>query len=314
MHVGISAIQRYRVLAPSLRLVFGPLSTARLSYSTSRRGRETVQFPWVWPADANSIPPHSNLKTRTVIPFFGNIFEWYTNIASRGLIRSVFDSSYLAEMRDKMVSAAFVSMTEAISNQDYDMIDQIMSPHLARVYRRALENIKAQGFQLKINVENTLAPQQGGQMINIGPPDSFNKSVPFSRRLDRYAFKYSQGMCVSVPRPNRQDSANSTFSNQVKSTVNEWTSIELWYKVPATVKVDLWKGNKLIDSDRGKIEIPITFSTPFYEGIMNLGRAFKEGEDASDLEPFRWFISDIFNIVDMKEVQQIQLSQKPRNE
>ncbi|KAJ1833001.1 hypothetical protein LPJ73_007940 [Coemansia sp. RSA 2703] len=213
-----------------------------------------------------------------------------------------------------MVSAAFVSMTEAISNQDHDMIDQIMSPHLARVYRRALENIKAQGFQLKINVENTLAPQQGGQMINIGPPDSFNKSVPFSRRLDRYAFKYSQGMCVSVPRPNRQDSANATFSNQVKSTVNEWTSIELWYKVPATVKVDLWKGNKLIDSDRGKIEIPITFSTPFYEGIMNLGRAFKEGEDASDLEPFRWFISDIFNIVDMKEVQQIQLSQKPRNE
>ncbi|KAJ2784082.1 hypothetical protein GGI15_002373 [Coemansia interrupta] len=291
-----------------------PLLALRSPYSTGQRGRDRVQFPWVWPADADSIPRHSNLKSRITIPLFGQLFDWYTNVAGRGMIYTVFDKNYLEEMRQKMVHVALASAAEAINKHDCDMLDQILSPHLSRVYRRALDNLKAQGVQLKIDVEYTSAPTLGGMMVNVGAPDAFDKSVPFSRRSDKYVFKYTQNMRVGVPRLTREDSMRTSISKSLKATVDEWVSVELWYKLPATVKVDLWKGNKLIDSDRGAMDIPITFSTPHYEGIMNLGRAFKQEEDASDLEPFRWFISDLFNIVDMREVQQIYSTQKSRNE
>ncbi|KAJ1799724.1 hypothetical protein LPJ56_006575, partial [Coemansia sp. RSA 2599] len=80
--------------------------------------------------------------------------------------------------------------------------------------------------------------------------------------------------------------------------------------VPVSLKIELWKNGRLLDSDGGKMTVPLTFSSPFYDNLLDMSAAISQTGRAEELEPFRWSISDIFFAIDTQDVIQIYQAQQ----
>ncbi|KAJ1990969.1 hypothetical protein GGI25_003822 [Coemansia spiralis] len=275
----------------------------------TKRQRERVQFPWVWPEDSQHIPEKSvwlKVCKGSTIP--GKFVNWYMRHAFRGLEIAALSSEpgYLETIQNEMIPLVLTRIVDAINDADYDQLDEIMTPYLAKLYKHALANMRAQGFILKIQLGKIDEPTMSGGYAKLGPPEAYDTTIPYKLRYAKYVMKYSEAMHIAMRKLFKEgDSTAPVGVEPQPSVMNDWLAFENWFSVKAQVKIELFKGGKVIDHDSGEMEIPITLATPHYHGPKEMSTAITKGDEAKELEPFRWKVADLFYIGDNNEAKQM---------
>ncbi|KAJ1888311.1 hypothetical protein LPJ81_006348, partial [Coemansia sp. IMI 209127] len=85
------------------------------------------------------------------------------------------------------------------------------------------------------------------------------------------------------------------------------------FVVNANVKVDLYKGGRIVDSDSGMMRIPIAVSSPHYSDVLSMMLAASGKADAQAGEPFRWRVCDLFYIADWNNANDIAKANEKKN-
>ncbi|KAJ1769170.1 hypothetical protein LPJ74_004286 [Coemansia sp. RSA 1843] len=220
-------------------------------------------------------------------------------LACKGTQYYVFgDPSYVDKIRDEMLPLVLNRIADAIDKNDYNQMDELMSPYLAKLYKNAAADLDAQGLRMKLDID---VQRQGAKdnyaWLKIGDPEAFDYTIPYSIRNKKYVVGRAVQLVTAVNKnqDNAPGSAGSTPGHNV-TAFNQWVALEFGFVVKANVKADLYKGNHIIDGDSGMMEIPVAISTPHYVGIQNMANAVSAGEETETEEPFRWRVSDLFYI------------------
>ncbi|KAJ2018821.1 hypothetical protein GGI14_002030 [Coemansia sp. S680] len=279
----------------------------QVNYSTAKKARELVKFPWIWPSEASSTPQRAQYLPRLAVPPFVNRWlQWGLQLGAEGHAGLVFNKEYIENVEEKMVGVVLQSIVDAINTCDYDALSQIMTPAMAKVYKLALANMKAQGYTLRIDISGIQSSDLETLVLYLGKPESFDTSIPVAMRYQKYDYWLNDSIIMSDKRQSSSDGSvrsglppTSLLFNALDD--NSWKSIQYRFKVRAEVLISLESRGKVVDSDSGVMEIPLALSTPSYEGMLQLRDAVHDGENASHLEPFRWHVSDLFNIAECTE-------------
>ncbi|KAJ1854249.1 hypothetical protein LPJ57_007434 [Coemansia sp. RSA 486] len=208
-------------------------------------------------------------------------------------------------MENKMVGVALQSVIEAIDNRDYSRLEDICTPQISKMYKYALSHLDAQKHRIRVSMVSSGTPWIDGFMLKSGPPEAFNTEVPFPKRYEQFKYKFQNTARIAALRKQMDEKELRVFNPLYNEDGDSRMSIDVWCKVPVSVKIELSRNGKVIDSDQGEMTIPLTFSSPAYENPFDLTRAVLKLEGAEDLEPFRWSISDIFFIIDLNEARDI---------
>ncbi|KAJ2331637.1 hypothetical protein GGI00_003163 [Coemansia sp. RSA 2681] len=280
----------------------------RANYSSeSKRARELVKFPWIWPSEASKTPQRAQYLPRLELPsFLHRFFQWGLYLGAYGRTGMVFSDKYMETVKDKMVKVVLQRIVDAINTCDYDALSQLMVPPVAKVYKLALANMKAQGYTLRISLKDVESSAIETLVLYLGKPESFDTSIPVATRFQKYDYWLNDSIVLS-------DQTKSLSSGSVMAGLphpsllfgaledDGWKSVQYRFNVRADVEVLLEARGKLVDIDRGTMDIPLALSTPSYEGFKQMKCAVQRGESASHLEPFRWYVSDLFNIAESTE-------------
>ncbi|KAJ1645055.1 hypothetical protein LPJ64_003314 [Coemansia asiatica] len=221
------------------------------------------------------------------------------------MFKQIFSEKYRQDMQEKMAGMALRAMIEAINSKDFARIDDICSPHIAKMYKHALSHLDAQKCRLQVSAQTAGTPKIGGFMFKTGPPEAFDPSVPFATRFERYVFRFNNWRRFAAAKKLPSNKEGTLIPSILKEFSDTRLSVDVWCMVPVSVKIELWKNNGLLDSDQGNMTIPLTLSSPVYDDLLDITSAVAQFEDSDNLEPFRWSISDIFFIVDSREISQI---------
>ncbi|ORX69475.1 hypothetical protein DL89DRAFT_293117 [Linderina pennispora] len=282
--------------------------------STEQRGRERIRFPWIWPSDADTMPKHSPLSTtQTRFQFITPLIKWFTQLSARSMTKLAFPENYIKDIQEKMAAVVLQRTVEAINQGDYKVLDELMTPFLAKTYKHAIANMKAQGYRLEIDVRDVRFPEIEDMTVFLGPPEAFDLAIPHGLRRQKYVFKFSGSIRLAVERTVAPDGTPIPNTRPPVPALMEWVQMRYLFKMTADVSVKLSLKGKVVDSDQGTMVIPMALSTPFYEGTKMLESAVKEGDESAG-EPFRWRVSDLLNIVEFNERQQIAKAQQAQHD
>ncbi|KAJ2827631.1 hypothetical protein FBU31_003120 [Coemansia sp. 'formosensis'] len=212
----------------------------------------------------------------------------------------------MENVKSRMVEVVLQSTVDAINTCDYDALNELMTPSMAKVYKLALANMKAQGYTLRIDLYEIQASDLESLVLYLGKPESFDTSIPVAMRHQKYNYWLNDSIVMS---DKIQHSSSGSVSSGLPSpsllfnalSDNSWKSIQYRFKVRADMLISLESRGKVVDSDNGVMEIPLALSTPYYEGMPQMRSAVHDGKNASHLEPFRWHVSDLFNIAECTE-------------
>ncbi|KAJ1961253.1 hypothetical protein GGI12_003347 [Dipsacomyces acuminosporus] len=238
------------------------------------------------------------------------VTRWIANLGARNLAKMAFGDGYVDQVRDKMLQVVLTSTAEAINNGDYEALDQLMTPFLSKLYKHAIANMRAQGFKVNISLEDLYNPEVVDFIVKMGPPEAYDLAIPYGLRSKKYAYKTTGGMDIAVEKMYAEDGTRLDHVKPPTPVLKDWLRFECLFKISANVSVEMTKKGKVIDSDQGSMEIPVTLCTPFYEGIETMANAFQKGEGSEDLEPFRWRVCDLLNIVEHNELVQLADSKR----
>ncbi|KAJ2699332.1 hypothetical protein H4218_002721 [Coemansia sp. IMI 209128] len=223
----------------------------------------------------------------------------------------VFDGEYVENVRDKMVGVVLQRVVDAINSCDYDALSQLMTPPMAKIYKLALANMKAQGYTLRIELQDIAPSALEAVVMYLGLPESFDTTIPVALRHQKYEYWLNDSLLMSEK---RRSSSGGSASSGLPPTATllsaldaeNWKSVQYRFNVPANVSISLRSRGKVVDSDSGTMEIPLALNTPFYEGMLKLYDAVHNKDKAAHLEPFRWHVSDLFNIAECNEHEHIR--------
>ncbi|KAJ2746000.1 hypothetical protein GGI20_001702 [Coemansia sp. BCRC 34301] len=307
MNRGFAILQRQTrarvVLAvqPQMAAAFHRNGPAKYT-SEAKKARELVKFPWIWPSEASMIPQRAKYLPRLAVsPILLRLTQWTINQLSLAYASLVFDGKYLTNVKDKMVGVVLQRIIEAINTCDYKALDELMTPPLAKVYKHSLANMRAQGYTLHINIKEVESSTIEALVVYLGKPRSFDVSIPVESRFGKYQYWISDSLVVSRPKTSPSDSsliARILDPQVLLGALSDegWRSVQYRFKVRADVEISLKSRGKVVDMDHDTMEIPLALSSPFYEDVSQFEDAVKHRESASYLEPFRWYVSDLFNI------------------
>ncbi|KAJ2487116.1 hypothetical protein EV174_000728 [Coemansia sp. RSA 2320] len=304
---GALAIIRRQALPFAKAAQFGQ----RALSTEHRRARELVKFPWIWPSDREQVPQREKYMPVVVRNrFIESLLQKAVQISATSLAEMALSKAYIERVREQMVEVVLRRIVEAINASDYDALSQLMAPHIAKVYKHALANMKAQGYQLDIQIGNVQDPKLEALVVFLGEPESHDVSIPIGVRHKKYMIKRCNSVYLSMTKPTGS-TVNEKPKQWTDSVFTEWISVQLRFNITAQVEVSLLSRGKAVDSDQGLMVIPLALSTPSYEGVRQLDTAANDGESVRHLEPFRWMVSDLFNVAEMTEHRSImQLQNK----
>ncbi|KAJ2447383.1 hypothetical protein GGF42_005451, partial [Coemansia sp. RSA 2424] len=86
----------------------------------------------------------------------------------------VFSDKYMETVKDKMVKVVLQRIVDAINTCDYDALSQLVVPPVAKVYKLALANMKAQGYTLRISIKDVESSAIETLVLYLGKPESFD--------------------------------------------------------------------------------------------------------------------------------------------
>ncbi|KAJ1947294.1 hypothetical protein FBU59_001892 [Linderina macrospora] len=228
--------------------------------------------------------------------------------SARSLADLVFPDTYIEDIREKMATVVLQRTVDAINQGDYKVLDELMTPFLAKTYKHAIANMKAQGYTLEIDVADVRFPEIEDMTVFLGQPEAFDLAIPHGLRRQKYNYKFSGPIRIAVERTVTMDGTPIPNARPVPSTLREWIQMKYLFRLTADVSVKLSQRGNVVDSDQGTMVIPMALSTPFYEGTNNMKGAIEGDESAG--EPFRWRVSDLLNLVEVNERQQIAKAQQ----
>ncbi|PIA16266.1 hypothetical protein COEREDRAFT_81460 [Coemansia reversa NRRL 1564] len=269
-------------------------------YSQKKRGRESIKFPWIWPSEQHQTPPRiwkiykdNDSKVIALSNNFGNLYSklfFYANIKR----------DYMEEISTTMIPVILDKAIEAINNQDYDSLAQLMTSDLLKLYGYALANMKALGYRINIEVVDISGTEMEGIRMLAGPPMAFNASIPGQKRQELFNYLFLGTMHLASPK-----TAGVSTLRALMGVFNSWIGYEAWFKVKANIKVSLSLNGKVIDEDQGRMIVPLSLSTPHYPSLWNF--PFVSKDDvlygvSQKVEPFQWRLSDIFSIKTHKDL------------
>ncbi|KAJ2488562.1 hypothetical protein IWW37_004712 [Coemansia sp. RSA 2050] len=278
------------------------------NYSTDKKkARALAKFPWIWPAEAPQTPKRSQYLPRLAVsPSLNRWIQWGLSLGAKGHANLAFNGEYIESVKEKMVGVVLQRVVDAINSCDYDALSQLMTPPMAKVYKLALANMKAQGYTLRIEVHDIQPSTFETVVMYLGMPESFDTSIPVAMRYQKYDYWLNDSIVMSDKRQPLSDGSvrsglppTSLLLNALNS--DNWKSFQYRFNVRANVLISLKNRGKVVDSDSGAMEIPLALNTPFYEGMLKLHDAVHKKDKAAHLEPFRWYVSDLFNIAECNE-------------
>ncbi|KAI8321564.1 hypothetical protein GQ54DRAFT_261495 [Martensiomyces pterosporus] len=291
------------------------LKTAAASYATSTRGREKIKFPWIWPSDSATMHEHTRPRSKSSgFGFVAKITKWLADAGAKNMARMAFGEGYLDEVREKMVQVVLCSTVDAINKGDYEALDQLMTPFLAKLYKHALANMRSQGYRLNIEVDDPHYPEMVDMVVKMGPPEAYDMAIPYGLRRRKYAYKISGAMDMAVEKMYREDGTRIESVEPPTPVLKDWIQFQCLFRIKVNVAVELTNKGKVVDSDQGTMEIPLALCTPFYEGLETMTRAFEKAEGSADLESFRWRVCDLLNIAERSELAQILAVNRQQSE
>ncbi|KAJ2900583.1 hypothetical protein GGI21_001037 [Coemansia aciculifera] len=283
------------------------LRSGRANYTVEKKVREQVKFPWIWPSEASKTPQRAQYLPRLdVYGFIQRFVKSGLRMGARGQASLVFSDEYIEGVTGKMVGVVLQRTVDAINACDYDALSQLMIPPVAKVYKHSLANMKAQGYTLRINLVGIESSAIEDVVLYLGKPESFDMSVPVDMRANKYAYWFNDSMAMSFPKKgaskNMEMVGLPTPSVFLESLADDgWRSVQYRFNVRTDVEVTLESRGKCVDLDRGMMDIPLALNSPFYEGLSKFRDAVKHGENSPHLEPFRWYVGDLFNIAEQTE-------------
>ncbi|KAJ2720503.1 hypothetical protein GGI07_004547 [Coemansia sp. Benny D115] len=288
-----------------------PVRLARMygsKQSPQPRGREAVKFPWVWPAEAHMVLNVGNSSVLRGKQLSSLPTRLMLKMATTAITKGIFSSQYIETMRSKLVPLALTQTAEAISQKENALLDQTMTRYLAKMYKHAIADIRSKGYDIQIKIDDIGSAELRLPILQMGPAESFDEGIPFSKRLLKYIYTRTSCYQGSYLRPNHGPQHPEKPMAPPKSLIEQLATdevcVKFLFEVTANVEVELYRKGRLVDADEGAMKIPICFSTPTYQNIPELETAFKGGERAKPLEPFRWSISDMFHILLTRQLVQ----------
>ncbi|KAJ2514619.1 hypothetical protein GGI11_004017 [Coemansia sp. RSA 2049] len=196
-----------------------------------------------------------------------------------------------------MIPLVLKRIAEAINKKDYEQLDELMTPYLSRLYKHAIANLSAQGYRihLEVDVQESGVKKEYAQ-FKAGDPEAFDNTIPYKTRREGYSILNSEYMSIAFKRDRTTKEVKKLKFNT--SLFHDWCAFEYGFVASANVKVNLRKGSRVVDSESGVMQIPISISTPHYFGTLGMINAVSGNEEAMAEEPFRWRVCDLFYIAD----------------
>ncbi|KAJ2402351.1 hypothetical protein GGI23_000773 [Coemansia sp. RSA 2559] len=203
---------------------------------------------------------------------------------------------YAKKIRDTTIPLVLSRIADVINKRDYNLMDELMTPYLAKLYKHAVANMDAQGFRIKLEIDVQMPGARNDYMwIKQGDPEAFDYTIPFPIRNSKYAVGRGEKTAVAA---NKDKDGMVSHGASKAPIYSSWIGFEFGFVVNAHVKVDLYKGKRIIDSDSGVMPIPIAISTPHYLDMHVMANVVSAGEGSENEEPFRWRVCDLFYIAD----------------
>ncbi|KAJ2398816.1 hypothetical protein GGI23_003022 [Coemansia sp. RSA 2559] len=203
-------------------------------------------------------------------------------------------------IRDEIIPLVMSRIVESINERDCDQMDELMNPYLANLYKAAIADLDAQGFRmhLKIATQEPVVRNDYG-LVKYGNPDAFDYTIPYDVRANKYVIKGTNNIAIASYR-NQVDGSNDEKMRQDFGAQEfiEYLSLEFGYVVNANIKIDLCKGNQVVDSGSGMMEIPIAISTRTYVNLVAMANAVSASQKVDAKEPFEWRVCDLFYTAD----------------
>ncbi|KAJ1663030.1 hypothetical protein IW140_005773 [Coemansia sp. RSA 1813] len=224
--------------------------------------------------------------------------------------------NYANKIRDEMAPLVLGRIAESINEKDYDQMNRLMTPYLAKLYKNAVDDLDAQGFhmKLKIDVEGSDAINDF-EWLQQGHPEGHDYTIPYSVRNAKYGIGKSVKLKVAIKRNKDGKPVSSGLNREFGGGVfATWLAFEYGFVVKTNVKVELYKHNRIVDSDSGMMQIPVAVSSPHYFGMQAMMDAVSGGENVQSEEPFRWKVCDLFYIADRNNADSIAKENENNNE
>ncbi|KAJ1661725.1 hypothetical protein IW140_006326 [Coemansia sp. RSA 1813] len=212
-------------------------------------------------------------------------------------------------VRDEILPLVLSRIVDSINEKDYDQMNELMTPYLAKLYKNAIDDLDAQGYSMRLEIDvRESSPKNDYELAKYGDPDAYDYTIPYADRNFRYSMNRMGARLAIASRRNLHN--KSAFRGPMRESganaFNQWLAFEFGFIVDADVKVDLYKNNCIIDSDSGMMKIPIAISTPHLLGINGMAEAVSAGEKAEAEKPFEWRVCDLFYIADRNNANEIE--------
>ncbi|KAJ2557975.1 hypothetical protein EV175_001035 [Coemansia sp. RSA 1933] len=171
-------------------------------------------------------------------------------------------------------------------------MDDLMTAHLANIYKRETRELHALGFNMKLEID----VQESETRINyrrlrVGDPSAYDFSIPYAVRSSKHTIGWGNLMAIAVD----NEILNLPKAERPKTNgQNEWISLEVGFVATASVKLDLYEGKNLVRSDAGIMRIPISMSSPHYLGVNAVINSTSPELLEDDQEPFNWRVCGLF--------------------
>ncbi|KAJ2393410.1 hypothetical protein GGI23_005044 [Coemansia sp. RSA 2559] len=220
----------------------------------------------------------------------------------------MFRDDFQDKVRDEMLPLVLGRIAESINEKDYDELDDLMTPYLAKLYKHAIADLSAQGFRLHLEIDVQKAGSKDDYSLSkIGDPAAYDYTIPFLVRNSKYAILRSTNINMALAKGQDGIPTLSGSRRELATSVgaSQWLAVEFGFVVNANVKVDLYKGGRIVDSDSGMMQIPVAVSSPHYFGVQSMMNAISGEVDAQEEEPFRWRVCDLFYIADWNNANDI---------
>ncbi|KAJ1798490.1 hypothetical protein LPJ59_002466 [Coemansia sp. RSA 2399] len=209
-------------------------------------------------------------------------------------------------IRDEVIPLVLSRVVESINERDCDQMDELMTPYLAKLYKAAIADLDAQGFRmhLEIATQEPVVRNDYG-LVKYGNPDAFDYTIPYGVRADKYVIKGTNNIAIASYKDQGDGSKHEKLRQEfgVQAFI-EYLSLEFGYIVNANIKVDLYKGSQLVDSESGMMEIPVAISTPAYVNITAMANAVSASQEADAEKPFEWRVCDLFYTADQNSANE----------
>ncbi|KAJ2785693.1 hypothetical protein H4R18_000384 [Coemansia javaensis] len=255
---------------------------------TAIPGRSQL-LPWVLPSKADSIPK-PRLRTNDVPPAVAtNMCEAF------GAVHYMFaPKRYMAVVERSAIPQVLASVADAVSSQDCDAFDRLMTPALAEQYKARVREQQAGGYRIEVALANIRNAEMRGFEFVHGPPEAFDDSVPYQER--RKHFDVFQGYFYRFARPGTGGTV--TFESWALRMPYYFLARpvrrNVFFTVDADVTVSRIEPGKPTATDSGSMTIPMMLSTPTYPSLFRFPMVAEDGSVARRVRPLEWRVGDMF--------------------